>query len=106
MAYREFHDSQGKQWEAWEVHPSAVERRMNREDVQLDRDSADRRQRSQARFAVPPRLKEGWLALQAVDERRRIAPIPTNWTTLSEVELAQLIAESEALPVRQAPRVK
>ena len=30
MSYRQFRDDQGESWEAWEVHPAAVERRLTR----------------------------------------------------------------------------
>jgi hypothetical protein len=91
MTYRRFVDGQGREWEAWEVHPSAVERRLNAERRTRPRGSPDRRQRREFRLVMPPELQSGWLAFQAASRKVRLAPIPPGWMHLSDDELALLV---------------
>ena len=91
MTYRRFIDGQGCEWEAWEVHPSAVERRLNAERRSIPRDSPDRRQRREFRLVMPPDLQSGWLAFQGAARKVRLAPIPQGWMHLSDEELSLLL---------------
>ena len=43
MSYRRFSDMNGGSWEAWEVHPTAVERRVNADRRARPRSEPDRR---------------------------------------------------------------
>lgn len=92
MSYRRFNDSEGLAWEAWEVHPSAVERRMNG-DRRAERreDHPERRSAGDFRLAIPRELRGGWLALQGVNRRLRVSPIPDGWVHLSDEELSGLV---------------
>jgi hypothetical protein len=94
MSYRRFTDSEGRAWEAWEVHPVAVERRMNLERRAQSRDTDDRRQRPEFRLVIPRELRSGWLALQDRSARIRLTPIPDGWVHLSDEELAVLVARA------------
>lgn len=91
MGYRRFVDQQGRTWEAWEVRPGLVERRMNSDRRRRPRDTPDRRRRREFRLSMPPELQGGWLAFQAAKEKFRVAPIPEGWVHLSDDELARLI---------------
>jgi hypothetical protein len=92
MSYRRFDDTEGRAWEAWEVHPSMVERRLNR-DRRAERrlDQKDRRVVPEIRLVIPRELRDGWLALQGRNERLRITPIPDGWMNLSDEELRRLV---------------
>ncbi len=90
MANRSFRDSRGRVWEVWEVHPESWDRRVGGERRRTARPAADRRQRVEHRAAVPNEMRQGWLAFASSTERRRLAPIPPNWITLSEAELQRL----------------
>ena len=94
MSYRRFVDSQGRVWEAWEVHPSAVERRMNTDRRVARREELDRRRQQEFRLVIPRELRQGWLALQAPTEKLRVSPIPDGWMHLSDDELASLVARA------------
>ena len=94
MSYRRFTDSEGRSWEAWEVHPSAVERRLNQDRRTAHRATADRRRQREFRLEIPRELQEGWLALQGTAEKIRLAPIPDGWTHLSDDELARLVSRA------------
>ena len=52
---------------------------------------------------LPAEYRDGWLAFESVQgEKRRIAPAPKNWESLSDQELASL--SGQAVP--QSPRKK
>jgi hypothetical protein len=53
----------------WEVHPTGT-------------------------FVVRPELRDGWLAFDCGDEKRRLAPIPSGWETAPEAELMALMAHA------------
>ena len=94
MSYRRFSDSQGGSWEAWEVHPTAVERRVNADRRSRPRASADRRREHEFRLVIPGELSRGWLAVQGSTAKIRLAPIPDGWMHLSDRELAELVARA------------
>jgi hypothetical protein len=85
MGYRIFFDSQGNEWQAWDVLPKAVERRMadrrlSGEVVSFpDRRRADRRQVQGRWTPLTSGLRDGWLCFDSADDRRRLTPIPPDW---------------------------
>jgi hypothetical protein len=95
MAHRTFRDDSGREWDAWEVVPTAVERRISRRMLASSASSKERRQVADARVVVPPELQKGWLAFQSGTERRRLAPIPEGWSELSDTELIALLQRAE-----------
>jgi hypothetical protein len=94
MSYRRFSDMQGGSWEAWEVHPTAVERRVNADRRAQARSDPDRRRNREFRLVIPRELADGWLAVQGTATKLRLAPIPEGWMTLSDHELVELVARS------------
>lgn len=86
MAHREFMDEHGRHWEAWEVYPTLV----HEHTAEIHR------------LAIAPELAHGWLAFRCDTERRRIAPIPSGWSTATEEELRQLLGRAGPVaPVRR-----
>lgn len=94
MTHRRFTDTRGEVWEAWEVHPSAVERRVNADRRAKARLETDRRKHQEFRLEVPRELSSGWLALQKGATKLRVTPIPDGWKSLTDLELAELAARS------------
>jgi len=94
MSYRRFSDMNGGSWEAWEVHPTAVERRVNAERRAHRRNDPDRRKSREFRLVIPRELSGGWLAVQGTTTKVRLAPIPDNWMRLTDRELVELVARS------------
>ena len=96
VKYREFRDSRDELWSVWEVQPSSMERRL--------RDDPERRPRVDRRYSAPAlrirvddeRFSHGWLAFESGMEKRRLCPIPSQWESLTDTELARLV--SEAVP--------
>jgi hypothetical protein len=91
-------------WQVWSVIPGTRkdgERRRGSdrrspEPVFLYR-GPERRKAADRRggaLAVSAAFAAGWLVFQAPHERRRLAPIPANWETLSSDDLARLCARA------------
>jgi hypothetical protein len=93
MPHRTFRDEQGREWEAWEVVPTAVERRMARDGRSAA--DQDRRKVQETRVLVPEDLQFGWLAFQSGTDRRRLAPIPGDWLEMTADELADLLDHAD-----------
>jgi hypothetical protein len=88
MAHRTFRDGHGRTWDVWEVRPTLVERR---ELAAQPPPSLDRRRYSHAPSLLPADLRQGWLAFQWKQERRRLGPPPVGWIDMSDDELAELL---------------
>ena len=97
MTHRKIKDGDGRSWDVWEVYPSAVEQRMSGEYPALQPEDGAKKERREVRLLVPSALQQGWLAFQSGDERRRLAPIPENWTALDDSELIALLCRADRL---------
>lgn len=106
MPYRTFEDSAGTEWEVWDIVPRLSERRTG---IVVDRrvevkpiSFADRR-REQRRVPQAPvaraRLRgtyaQGWLCFESDAEKRRLSPIPDDWTTCDERQLEEYASHGE-----------
>jgi len=81
MAVREFTDSRGVDWRAWDVTPTHMHPVTRGEDYMAH-------------------LQDGWLVFESGREKRRLeAPYPGNWNTLPIPELEELCRR--ATPVRR-----
>jgi hypothetical protein len=94
MAHRTFRDDEGREWDAWEVVPTAVERRLARNGA-TRRAMAERRRVQQNRVLVPDELQRGWLAFQSGTDRKRLTPIPRGWAEMSEAALNDLLKRAD-----------
>jgi hypothetical protein len=99
MAHRSFRDELGREWDVWEVVPTALERRMAK-SVEI-KGLPDRRRIHEARVLVPEPLQKGWLAFQCAQERRRLTPIPEDWQDMTNDELLKLLHRADR---RSRPR--
>jgi hypothetical protein len=77
MAVKEFRDSRGRYWRAWDVRP---------EDLHQP-----------ARYELPGEYQDGWLAFETGDGkvRKRLAIYPEHWDALPVPELEALLGEAE-----------
>ena len=114
MPYRTFMDSTGAEWQVWDIVPRLSERRTPQGDERrvtiipisfADRRSgAEQRRPTQARRAVlRGSYAQGWLCFDNAREKRRLTPIPTDWTTCSE-QLLEVYAR-HAEPVATSQRI-
>lgn len=105
MGYRVFRDSQGTEWQAWDVVPQLTERREVERRVRIAPvEHADRR-RAQDRRVIKGRrpmltagLDGGWLCFENETEKRRLTPIPADWARCSSAELEQYLHEAKRAP--------
>ena len=81
MAVREFTDTRGVEWRAWDVTPTHMHPVTRGEDYMAN-------------------LQDGWLVFESGREKRRLeAPYPANWNTLPIPDLEELCRR--ASPVRR-----
>src|SRR5690348_8427374 len=84
MSLRTFTDSNGQQWEAYDVVPRAEERRRydrrsGETKVEIVEDRRDTDRRVTVGRSEHITAKAGWLCFESNDERRRLTPIPEDW---------------------------
>jgi hypothetical protein len=72
MAYREITDGDGRLWRVWDTYPQTG-----------------------GRGVVSDEYAEGWLTFETENEKRRLAPVPTGWSTLEVAALFPLLDRSE-----------
>lgn len=95
MGYRVFKDSQGTEWQTWDVVPHLAERRAA-DRRQTPRSAVpswveserripnDRRVVTGRRPVLSAGLDGGWLCFEAPVEKRRLTPIPSDWLRCDE----------------------
>ena len=112
MPYRTFQDSAGTDWQVWDIVPrlserrivSSVDRRVELKAIPF----ADRR-REQRRVPQAPvaraRLRgtyaQGWLCFESDAEKRRLSPIPDDWTVCDEDRLEEYALSGERVVTSQ-----
>ena len=84
MALREFVDGRHIEWRAWDVTPERMHPVTARE--MFHGDYAD--------------FQEGWLVFESADERRRLAPFPSQWDSLPVEDLEQLLGRAVRVSTR------
>ena len=101
MKYREFRDSRDELWSVWEVEPSSMERRVRSDPERCPR--VDRRDSAPApRIRVDDaQLSHGWLAFESRMEKRRLCPIPSQWESLTDADLASLVSQASPALVKK-----
>ena len=85
MAVREFTDSAGREWRAWDVSPDDLSPRTKDEDY------------------LAQLYHTGWIVFETKsgDDKRRLYPIPKGWSELPEAELGVLLQKAEVVPRRK-----
>ena len=83
MAARQFKDGAGRDWLVWEVIPEELHPQV----------------RAEAYLAQM--YHTGWLVFETSsgEEKRRLSPVPENWSELPEEELTILLQRSELVPL-------
>jgi hypothetical protein len=95
--YRTFLDARGRHWEVWMVHPSSIERRRMERRSPVEnavflieqRVLGDRRATFRTRGSVPTEFSSGWLCFASDGEKRRLAPVPTNWMSANDSQVSE-----------------
>lgn len=109
MGYRSFKDTTGVDWHAWDVVPQLAERRVadRRQQRQKlafrDRRRAERRIMGGRRSVLSAALAGGWLCFEGPTEKRRLSPIPGDWSRCPDQQLQEYCRM--ARPVRRSSEV-
>jgi hypothetical protein len=107
MPYRTFVDSLGADWQVWDIvphlserrHPGLIDRRVEIRPIPFaDRRAEDRRLTETRRAFLRGSYAQGWLCFDSDKEKRRLSPIPSDWTTCSDEDLELYVQQAE--PVR------
>jgi hypothetical protein len=109
MGYRSFTDSTGAEWQAWDVVPQLAERRgddRRREKRPIpfrDRRRSDRRLVVSRRATLTSGLAAGWLCFETARGKRRLSPIPDDWTRCPDARLEEYCRMAK--PVRRSGEI-
>ena len=82
MPVREFSDTTGRNWRAWEILPEAIHPRVKAEDYLADC------------------YEIGWVVFETTDgrEKRRLCPFPKSWHSAADAELLKMLERAEVVP--------
>lgn len=98
MALREFRDSRGTAWTAWDVPPhrvySTARSGADRRATETPGYAPERRTRDRRRRVVSPHLQAGWVCFTSAREKRRLYPPPPEWHAATDEELEALCARA------------
>jgi hypothetical protein len=102
MAMREFRDSRGTEWTAWDVPPArtfkSTRSGSDRRTTSAPNYHPERRViRDRRRRHVGQGLERGWICFQSPAEKRRLAPPPAEWENAPADALEELLGA--ALPI-------
>lgn len=103
MALREFTDSRGTSWTAWDVPPHRVytpaRSRVERRTRVVPGYAPERRRGLDRRMRIMhPELTGGWVCFVSGREKRRLYPPPERWDAASDEELEALCAQAHDQP--------
>ena len=112
MALRQFVDSEGREWSAFDVVPRVEERRTHeRRSGEVERvDDGEEQREAERRLSVGGITTHlhrgaaaGWLCFEHGADHRRLAPIPEHWATATDAELESYC--NTASPVKKSATV-
>ena len=85
MSIREFTDSAGVAWRAWNITPEKIHPVTKAEDYLADC------------------YQLGWIVFEtkAGDQKRRLCPFPADWNQRSDIDLRELLAKAEPISSRK-----
>lgn len=111
MPYRTFEDSTGTEWQVWDVVPRLNERRLVETDRRVDitpiafadRRREERRLSKDSRAVLRGSYARGWLCFDNGQDKKRLSPIPTDWTTCDEHTMEAYLRAAAAVRTSRNP---
>ena len=97
MSLREFVAQDGRSWQVWETHPAATSKEASATALSRYLSAIDPSGSVQPAL-VRERFQSGWLTFTSGAERRRLAPIPSDWQNVDDMVLMRLLTESIEAP--------
>ena len=106
MALREFRDSRGTEWLAWDVAPvrtfASTRSGTERRTTPTPNYHPERRViRDRRRRPLGLQLERGWVCFQSPQEKRRLAPPPPDWDRAPAEALEALLGAAEPIAPRR-----
>jgi len=99
VSLREFLDDDGQQWQVWDTRPATPVANVDSSSVDAAKSPSDKA----TDFPLLSRKREaGWLTFTAVDERRRLSPIPDAWETADETSLRAFLKTADKIAAKDA----
>ncbi len=100
MSLREFLDDDGQEWQVWDTRPAMPVANVDSSSVDAAKSPSDNKA---TEFPLLSRKREaGWLTFTAVDERRRLSPIPDAWESADETSLRAVLKTADKIPGKDA----
>ena len=100
MPLREFPDSLGRIWEAWDTYPKRADDAAQAESAFSKYVANLVNQGRSAPTSVRSQYQAGWLTFKLDNARRRLAPIPSGWESADDTTW-WLTLEAAAAPGRR-----
>ena len=104
MPLREFADSLGQVWQAWDTRPSAVGHVTKGESAFTRFVASTAKREGREPTTVREQYAEGWLTFSLANARRRVAPIPTGWDGADDIALRRYLDSAIDAPAVAWPR--
>jgi len=98
MSLREFVAQDGRSWQVWDTHPAGTSKETSASALSRYLSAIDPSGSVQPAL-VRERFQSGWLTFTSGAERRRLAPIPSDWQNLDDTVLMRLLTESVEAPL-------
>lgn len=103
MPYRQFTDKTGTEWQVWDIVPQLTERRLSEGDrrlapatsVEEERRRAQRRIAHTRRAVLSGSFAQGWLCFDNGSDKRRLTPVPDDWTTCPDDRLHEYLQHAD-----------
>lgn len=83
MALRQFKDSRGIDWTAWNVTPTKLHPITRTEDYLRG-------------------FEDGWLCFESADGKRRLADYPSHWEEMNDAALERLLRRADSSLIQRA----
>lgn len=104
MPLREFADSLGQVWQAWDTHPTAIGHSAKGESAFTRFVASTAKREGREATTVREQYAEGWLTFRFDNARRRLAPIPAGWDGADDLTLQRYLDSAIDAPEVSWPR--
>ncbi len=98
MSLREFADSSGNVWQAWDTHPQRIEHLKKGESAFTRFVATTAKREGTEPTTVREQYSEGWLTFKLASTRRRLAPIPDGWERAEDATLQRYLGLASEAP--------
>ncbi|HEY8851377.1 MAG TPA: hypothetical protein VIM36_04285 [Gemmatimonadaceae bacterium] len=98
MPMREFADSLGQVWQAWDTHPKGVGHLSKGESAFTRFVANTAKREGREPTTVRDQYAAGWLTFKLANDRRRLTPIPDGWELADDATLQRYLGSASDAP--------